>query len=208
MKFETTHRLARRPATVAGATLLLLAAVAATYAVSPPSCATLEPGEIIESTNFTPASEMRTAPIPVTLSQLALEATPAAGETLAPGNALDGLPLQMTYMSGNGLYQYFLDRAIPPSMTLDAFWMAGGIHLARDPAEGGDFAGFLLNELGERATAIDIGPYRGALTWADPTLDGTRTHNLYWSDGEYNFQLIGVRSAVDLANLGRAMVCG
>jgi hypothetical protein len=114
----------------------------------------------------------------------------------------------MTYTSGNGLYQYFLDRPIPPGMTLDAFWTAGGIHLGRDPAEGGDFVGFLLEELGERAIAVEIGPYRGALTWADPTLDGTRTHNLYWSDGEYNFQLIGVRSAVDLANLGRAMVCG
>ncbi|MBA2338070.1 MAG: hypothetical protein H0V96_10005 [Acidimicrobiia bacterium] len=45
------------------------------------------------------------------------------------------------------------------------------------------------------------------VVWADPDPTGTRTHNLYWSDGAFNYALIAERSAEEILTLGRSLVC-
>ena len=64
-----------------------------------------------------------------------------------------------------------------------------------------------VSELGDRATAVDVGRYSGALTWADPDASGLRTHNLYWFDGTYLMSLVAVRGPEDLVNMGRELAC-
>jgi hypothetical protein len=59
----------------------------------------------------------------------------------------------------------------------------------------------------DRVVAVDVGLYSGGLVWADPGLDGTRTHNLYWSDAKFEYGLIAVRPPEVIVNLARGLVC-
>jgi len=90
------------------------------------------------------------------------------------------------------------------------FFAAGGIQLDADPIDpaAGSFTPGLAARLGERAVAVEVGTYGGVLVWADPLVNGVRTHNLYWSDDAYNYSLIADVSAEKLVALGRSLVCG
>jgi hypothetical protein len=124
-------------------------------------------------------------------------------------DSIDGLPLRWASVSGNGeVYQYFLDTDIDPKLTIPEFIAAAGIELDRDPTSNGEsFASFVLSTFGERAVKIELGNYEAALVWADPEINGIRTHHLYWSDGVYNYSLIADRSPEQLVTLGRDLVC-
>jgi hypothetical protein len=70
------------------------------------------------------------------------------------------------------------------------------------------FATYLTITFPARTTPVKVGSFDGALTWADPDANGVRTHNLYWSDGKFNYSLIVNRSADATLALGRGLVCG
>lgn len=186
---------------------LILLVVAACTRAGPSGCASLPSGSIQEITDFTPAQQMRTGGVQLPLADFGLPTTANSADHLIRDGELDGLPLQLALTNGDALYRYFLDGPIPKTMTPEQFWAAGGVQFERDPAQSDDFAAFLLEELGERALPVEIGPYRGALTWADPTPSGVRTHNLYWSDAESSYALIAVRSPEAMVNLARGIVC-
>jgi hypothetical protein len=89
------------------------------------------------------------------------------------------------------------------------FLANGGIVYERQPlADGESFAAYLLATRGERAIPVEVGSHRAALVWADPFPNGLRTHNLYWSDGTFNYSLIADRPAEALVTIGRGLVCG
>lgn len=187
---------------------LVIVAVTAVTAGPSPSCASAGLGSITESAEFTPAAGQR-GPRPIPLRQSQLPDAESAVDELVSDAELDQLPLRLALQNGDGgLYRYFLDRPITETMTPEEPWAAGGVQLEKDSAEGGDFAAFLLGELGDRAVPIEIGQYRAALTWADPTKSDVRTHNLYWSDGESNYALIAVRAPEAIVKLARELVCG
>lgn len=209
MNSSAGRKLSWSLAALVSASLVVFAvtAVTAVTAGPSPSCASAAPGSIKESAEFTPAAGQR-GPVPVPLRQSQLPEAENAVDELVPDAELDQLPLRLALQNGDSLYRYFLDRPIPETMTPEDFWAAGGIQLEKDPWEGGDFAAFLLDELGDRAVPIEVGQYRAALTWADPTASGVRTHNLYWSDGASNYALITVRAPEAIVNLARELVCG
>jgi len=124
-------------------------------------------------------------------------------------NAIDGQSLRWALVGEAGeVYRYFLSEPIPSQLTREEFMAKGGIEFDRDPvADGPSFAEYLIEVLGERAVRVAVADYTGALTWADPDINGLRTHNLYWSDGKYNYSLIADRSAAELVNLGRGLSC-
>lgn len=63
--------------------------------------------------------------------------------------------------------------------------------------------------LGERATIVDIGHLRAAISRGDQLLPGLRPYSLWWSDGTADWSIIGaVDDPRDIIDLGRSMVCG
>jgi len=205
MTYSASRKVSLSLVALVSASLVIFAVTTVTAGPSP-SCASATPGSITESGEFTPAAGQR-GPAPIPLRQSGLPDAESAVDELVSDAELDQLPLRLALQNGDGLYRYFLDRPIPETMTPDEFWASGGVALEKDAAEG-DFAALLLDELGDRAVPIEIGQYRAALTWADPTESGLRTHNLYWSDGENNYVLIAVRAPEAIVNLARQLVCG
>lgn len=207
MNLPNLRGIRRAPIVTVAYTLTLLVTATTASAGPSASCASLPSGSIPESADFTSAEQRRTSPVPIPLREYQLPQVHGATDDLIPDSQLDGLPLQLAQVNGEALYRYFLDEPIPNTMTPEEFWAAGGVQFEKDPAEIGDFAGFLLQELGERAVRIEVGSHTGALVWADPTPSGVRTHNLYWSDRNYNYALIAVRPPEALVDLARNLVC-
>lgn len=172
-------------------------------------CANVAEGAIVESQRFTPYGMRYSGPMedgPLSfLSGASSAVPPEAKLTVA---TLDGRARQASLVTGGAVYAYFLDRPLD-NLTYSEFVRLGGIQLHQDPIPTGEgpFSAYLLSFLGERAVAERIGPYDGALTWADPDVNGVRTHNVYWSDGSYNFALITNQSAASVVNLARSLVC-
>jgi hypothetical protein len=184
-----------------------LTAVVVSSASTSSGCGNVD-APILESQQFTPY-EARLSHLPeFPLNPTGGPPMPVPSEIRVP--SIDGLPLRWATVSSNGaVYQYFLGSDMDPDMTVARFVAARGIQLDRDPVEnaGESFADYLVSTLGERAVEVEIGDYTGALTWADPLIDGSRPHHLYWSDGAFNYVLIGDRSPETLVTLGRQLVC-
>lgn len=103
---------------------------------------------------------------------------------------------------------FFSAADVPLDATLEEFWAAGGIVLGQRAAAGHDGQS-VLAEAGARAAEVMLGPHRAALVHADPVdADGTRTYNLYWSDGERDVSLIGNARPETLIEVARALYCG
>jgi hypothetical protein len=193
--------------------LILLSVVAGTMAVfvplamgsSSPGC---EPvvNAPIESDQFTPY-EVRRSKLPEPILNPEGEPLPAG---LDAPTSIEGLALRWQDGSnpdGSPVALYFSDGPLVGT-PLSTFFKSGGVQLTEEPVDGGViFAETLKEEVGERATPVQIGPYAGVMTWADPDSHGIRTHNLYWSDGTTNFSLIALRPALDLLTAGRSLVC-
>ena len=191
------------------ATIAIVAvlAVRSMSAGAPASCAPLAEGAILESRNFAPPDEIERPP------EVPINPTPSVGPELPPDpwiptDTLDDLPLQLAREGTPGeVVRWFSDRAIDPTLTLSGFIAQGGVVFSRSPLSGATASG-LLESLGERAVAVEVGLYDGVLTWADPLVNGVRPHQLWWSDDQYAYYLLADRSAVAITNLGRGMVCG
>jgi hypothetical protein len=195
----------------AGATLAVLVysvASASDSGIPPESagCGLME-GPIVESQEFTPAESQ----ISQSLDFLLTGAEPPSNWGLdeLPGISTGVLPpLQMGMASQDAIHGYYFDREVE-NMLLSDFVRDGGIQVHREPMlDSTSFASHLLATLGDRAVPVEIGTHQGALVWADPDRYGSRTHNLYWSDGEHNYSLIAVLDAEEIVNLGRRLVCG
>lgn len=186
--------------------------VRAAWAGTDTSCAVLKEGKIVESQEFTPFGAQRgPAPMPIR--------GPGSRDALPPHrwiptDTLDALPLQ--YATGDQTEsRIFLARPVDRSMTLTAVLTEGGISFLQYPVAPGFTSPQLIVfvdgravavEIG-RAVAVEIGPYAGSLTWGDPLATGVRPHHLFWSDGALGYTLIADRSAVEITNLARSMVC-
>ncbi|MGB8361543.1 MAG: hypothetical protein WCE80_09100 [Acidimicrobiia bacterium] len=185
------------------------AGIAGADQVEDPGCLPAAEASIVESQEFTPAEATRGQVVDALplRAENAPTIDPPIGSRV-PGDVLDGHPLQWaTSVAGGSLYQYFSDLPIDSKTSYDQFMSTGGVQFDREPADGGDFAAYLISNLGDRVTPIDVGRFRGALVWADPLPSGVRTHNLYWFDGEYNNSLIGDLEPHTIVDLGRSLVC-
>jgi len=183
-----------------------VASVAAASA-SGPGCAAVD-ASIVESKKFTPYEAMRSHLPDLPINPSAEVAPPVPVE--AQVSSIDGLPLRWAIVGKTGsVYQYFLGTGIDSTLTLPDFYAAGGIVLDRDRTEndGEVFAEHLLATAGDRAVKVEIGDHTGALVWADPEVNGIRPHQLYWTDGEWNYILMADRSPEGLLTLGRELVC-
>lgn len=188
-------------------TLMAVAAMAAASAASQPGCEPVT-SPVTESQQFTPAELQRSRMFDPRLpagqpgAESAVVAMAGKSSTLLPTHQFD-----LINESGE-VYSYYLDQPIE-GLRVSEFIKAGGVQVHREPmTEPTSFASFLIETLGDRATPVEVGPHQGALIWADPDVSGTRTHNLYWSDGKDNYALIVDLSANETLNLGRALVCG
>lgn len=190
------------------ASLVTLGFAGSLTAAEAPECSQIARDAISESSEFTPF-EARLSFLPEVPINPSGKASLDAGDAAVPANALDNLSLQLVVGDESTLVgQYFLDRSIEPQMTTSSFLDAGGIQFARGLMPNQDsFASYLIATAGKRAVPIQIGKYQAALVWADPDINGVRSHNLYWADGAYEYQLIAVRPPEDLVNLGRSLVC-
>lgn len=187
------------------------------------SCAVLKEGKIVESQAFTPYGQQRGPPDSPIRGPGSANALPP--HRWIPADALDGLPLQ--YATGDSSLgrsvsaptesRLFLDRPLDRSMTLTDVLTEGGISFLQYPVAPRDSGPSLIVfqdgeavaiELEPRAVAVEVGPYAGSLTWGDPLATGVRPHHLFWSDGVLGYTLIADRSAVEITNLARGMVCG
>jgi hypothetical protein len=127
---------------------------------------------------------------------------------LASPTTLDGRTVRwVVAMDDGSVARYFFDRPISSSLTPEDFWAQGGVQLERHPSTGVAFYGVVLQEFPERAVPVKVGAFDGAMTWADPASNGVRTHNVYWSEDQYDYALIADRSAAAAVTLAREVAC-
>ena len=202
---------ALRVASLAAAISLISAGiwgVSQTGALASEDCEPLAANSIVESRQFTPYEARRSGPQeqPIVGGGLPADQAPAS-LLMSPARWLD-MPRQYVITHGGSLYHYYLDRSLDVSMTPSTFAQVGGVQFEREQrTDKTDFATQVARESGDRAVPVDVGPYRGVITWADPASNGVRTHNLYWSDGTFEYALIADRSAEVLVTAARAFVC-
>jgi hypothetical protein len=171
-------------------------------------CAQAAEGSITESESFTPYEDMISPLPPAALNPAGADVPNLPADARLPADQLDGLPLQWAVVAESGaVYQYFTDKPISMDVTTDTFVAAGGVEFDRDPPTSlQPLVESVLAELGDRAVKVSVRDHDGALVWADPNAAGIRTHNLYWSDGKFNYSLIADRSPAKLLNTGRDLV--
>ncbi len=166
-------------------------------------------GPIIESKDFTPAEERRSSLPPMWLNP--------EGDSAVEGQGFDG-PLEIDNQAlwwidtavADGVVSeaaYYLSAPAEPMLGSE-FIHAGGILYYRESVTDQSYTtAYIFERLGERAVPVEVGSYEAALVWADPDRSGTRTHNLYWSDGTFNYSLVADQGAEDILTLGRSLVC-
>ena len=132
------------------------------------------------------------------------------GHTAVMLNSAPGGRTLRLAMAGNdgGLALLLSAVAVRLDATLEDFWATGGIVLGQRPGTGHD-AESVVADVGGRAVVVLIGPHPAALVHADPVdVDGTRTYNLYWSDGRLDLSLIGNAQPETIIELARTLYCG
>lgn len=181
----------------------------ATSSSAPAGCERVEPASIRESMQFTPADQRRGGARPERPIAQTMPRLQSADSILQLPESIDGLGVQhVSSMAPGSVYLFYWDAPIAADLTPAKFYASGGVAFLLEPrGDGESFADSLPGLIGDRATKVDIGPHRGVLTWADPTVDGVRTHNLYWADETTNYSLIGVREPDRIVNLARGIVC-
>lgn len=106
-----------------------------------------------------------------------------------------------------GLVEYYGPNSVV-GVSISDFVRSGGVQASKEPiVKGQEFAEVLGSMFPERVTWVEVGPYKGAMTHADPDLNGIRTHNLYWNDGKSEFSIIWDRPGAQVVNLGRSIAC-
>jgi hypothetical protein len=164
-------------------------------------------GSITESADFTPYEVQRSKPFEVLLNPTRDEPVFREDTPLGKALAIGGLPARWEVGQGRTTARYYFESEVS-ALPLEEFFARGGILLESQPVvDGVVFADTLMEEVGDRAVAVQIGKFHGAMTWADPDQRGTRTHNVYWSDGTSNFGLITVGSPQYAVTLARSVAC-
>lgn len=188
---------------------LLLASAAVSSGVGSKGCGLAAPGQIRESEDFTPFASRRGGPLgDHRINPAGAVFVRSANHADLP-DAVGGLGLAFVIRASTATYAYYFDGPVDDKLTAEAFHAAGGLEYSVEAADGGgSFPEWLLSNVGSRAVAVDVGSNAGVLTWADPDVNGLRTHNLYWFDGAINYSLIGHRGPDELLNAARAVVCG
>ena len=203
---RTSLRVMTALAVTALSALAMVVFVAGPGSASARDCGPVAEGSIRDATAFTPYSSTWAQPeraLPV--GKLPAAAIPADLASLA---VLDSLQVQYSMdLGGDGEVIYFHDRPIAEGTVTSEFLGRGGIQLERYRMDGTTFYEVLLKEFPARAQPVKVGPFAGAMTWADPEANGVRTHNVYWADGTFNYALIADRSASSLLTLARVVAC-
>ncbi len=192
------------------ATLAVVAAIGASRLMGAGAamCLTVADGDIVESQQFTPWDLRRSRLPDVAINPSGARLPEVQTDSVVRTNSLDALPLQWAVVGSEGiLVRYFWDLPVGPAVTPWAFWEGGGIELDRSFADGWQ-ADEYAQQIGERALLLEVGRYKGVLTWADPGPNGARPHHLSWSDGVYAYTVIADRSPAQIVNMARGMVCG
>ena len=210
MKTAATSRRKLTPLIAGAAACAIIGAIGVNQltATDDPSCSTLPEGVLVESNEFTPFESRRSRLPDLPLNPRGVTPATVPVDARVPGDVLDGLGRQWTVVTQDAaVYQYFGRALIGADVTPSSFLSAGGVQYEREPAGTGSFAAYLLASAGDRAVSVAIGPHEGALVWADPRADGSRSHNLYWFDGTHNHAVIADRTAVEVVNIGRSIAC-
>lgn len=203
----------RLPTAMVGAALLSISFISSgSGGETTAGCSAATRADFVESTAFTPGDLQRRPiriPAPLNPAGDALSLPTSSG--VAP-TSLGGLPLQFAIARETRLKLYYLGRPVDKLMTPDDFFSAGGLRLEHEPrlqdSQFETFAEDLLQTAGDRALPVEIGPYQGALVWADPTpTSDLRTHNVYWSDGVDEYALVGVAEPDAIVNIARSIAC-
>lgn len=193
---------------VVGGSLVIAIAASRHAAGGGAGCSLVAAGQIVESQKFTPYSSRmtQTPDEPINPTGAGLNIPTAARSAPA---TIDDLPLRWVVTSANGGFEaIYFDRAIDATLTGSALAAGGSVWFDHQPrSDAQSFAAYLLSEHPDRTVAVDIGGNPGVLVWADPGPNGDRTHNVYWSDGKFEFGLSAIRPPEVAVNLARGIAC-
>lgn len=161
-----------------------------------------------EDPSFTPYASRLSHP-PFANEPLALR--PVIDGTTPPDGIpteLEGLPLVgilESPASTTAAYATVLGPSTRPSQFLES----GGILLNRYASNGDSIADDLRadRDIGDRVSIVDVGPYRAAVTWADPDERGVRVHHVLWTEGYEEVDVYAVHEAELLVAATRQWVC-
>lgn len=113
---------------------------------------------------------------------------------------------------GRTLYEvraYYSDLTISDTDALPDFFKAGGIMLLERTPIGTTVQG-LVKAAGDRVTTVSIGPFAGALTWADDLYgsDSIRPYDVWLDDGDYDIKIVGETSTPEeVVDMARSIYC-
>jgi hypothetical protein len=178
-------------------------------AASPDACGPSDPAAFSENRIYVPYATRRSLVPSLPITSIGSTVDSEAAPGTIPLDAVDALPRRWVVRMDNGsVYQYFFGAPIDAQLTPEDFWAQGGVELDMDPlTDAGPFWKSVEAQFPERVTIVKIGAFDGVVVWADPVRNGTRTHNVYWSDGRYDYGLIANRPIAIAVNLARAVAC-
>jgi hypothetical protein len=138
---------------------------------------------------------------------------------LLPTHLPMGLPLEAIVFDPNNdadesdgklnptIRLYFSKGSIQPEDTIVDILSSGGAVLTETATFGQD-ADLVKATIGDAATIIKVASFDAAYVYASPLPGGTRTHNLYWSDGVRDYSLIVSGSGTETVAVADSMFCG
>lgn len=129
---------------------------------------------------------------------------------LEPSAEQAGRPLQLILVSrAPDAYVALIYSAkrISDSDTIEELFNAGGILVVQAVPTGRD-GDSMKENVGKRASLVEVGPYRAALVHAEPWVSGVRAYNLYWSDGKHDWSIQGATATPEeVIDLARSLYC-
>lgn len=210
-KMPTTASTLARWGALGVATALLIGLTGSRIiAASIDNCGPSDVAAFKESQAYVPYAARRSVALSLPITSVgSAEDQPAAAGTI-PSDAIGGLSRRwIVRMDTGSVYQYFFKAPIDAQLTPEEFLAQGGVQLDMDPlADGVPFWQSLQDQSPTRVTRVKIGEFDGVAVWADPVSNGMRTHNVYWSDGRYNYGLIADRPIAIAVDLARGLACG
>ena len=171
------------------------------------SCGPVDSAGFSESQAFVPYEATRTKLPSIPIASLGSPIDQLAEKE--SGRAIGGLAARWIVRTDTGsTYRYFFGSPLDAGLTPEEFWAQGGIQLDMDPlADELPFWQSLRDQFPTLVNPVKIGQHDGVVVWADPASNGVRTHNVYWSDGRYNYGLIADRPVATVVDLARDLAC-
>jgi len=171
---------------------------------------------------FTPASQQRSQPSEVPILEGKTRVARVGDLALAGGFSVKapraeppGRQLQDVLVSGEGsaaepyfVALYYAAKPLGASESVRDFLARDGIFVTQKYAGDAGTADDVVSELGDRAVRVKVGPYDAALVHGDPIgSDDVRPYSLYWSDGTYDWSVIGRAAPEQVMDVGRSVAC-